>query len=71
MLFFVIETDVNNESEDDEVVLEKDYSIPRRKENKTSQKNYKEEREDNKTVGKTITEETTETGTVSCWDRRD
>lgn len=71
MLFFVIETDVNNESEDDEVVLEKDYSIPRRKENKTSQKNYKEEREDNKKVGKTITEETTETGTVSCWDRRD
>lgn len=36
-----------------------------RKENQTSEKNFKKEK-DNSNVGKTITEETSETGTVSC-----
>lgn len=68
MLLFVIETDINNDSEDEEVVLEEYDSVPHRKESKASQKNCKKEQESDKRVGKTITEETTETGTVSCRD---
>ncbi|XP_078381052.1 multidrug resistance-associated protein 1-like [Oculina patagonica] len=58
------ETDINNDSEDEEVVLEEYDSVPHRKESKASQKNCKKEQESDKRVGKTITEETTETGTV-------
>lgn len=64
-LLFVIETDVSDESEGDEEVPEKHNSMVQRKENQTSEKNFKKEK-DNSNVGKTITEETSETGTVSC-----
>ena len=61
----LIETDVSDESEGDEEVLERHNGIDQRKENETSEKNYKKE-QDKGNVGKTITEETSETGTVSC-----
>jgi len=43
-----------------------DINIDQRKENETSEKNYKKEQSEKSNVGKTITEETSETGTVSC-----
>ena len=43
-----------------------DNNIDQRKENETSEKNYKKEQADQSNAGKTITEETSETGTVSC-----
>ena len=72
MLLFVIETDVTNDCEADEVVLEKVDSIlrPHKKESNASKKNCEMERANN-SIGKTTTEETTETGTVSCRGRKD
>jgi len=43
-----------------------DNNIDQKKENETSEKNYKKEQADKNKAGKTITEETSETGTVSC-----
>ena len=65
MLLFLTETDVSDESEGDDEVLETHSSVDQRKESESQEKHCKKEQEKS-TVGKTITEETSETGTVSC-----